>query len=397
MNRKIHYKTVQQFYKEKFNTDIDVKSFENNVTGEIYDVVFENGTDIALFSRRDNDGFGDYICLNSNGDKIAEDKIFGYVNSAYTTYENGEIIFSERDLELHFRDETISIEDLIKREIEMFPERTGIILKTTGLERKPIWKGLMDFHVDEIMYADEEEFENIMDGNDSELIKDYNRRTYGRVGENETHGLLVINKNTGDGLMIGSSGADYGRYMTFAPKIEISAEIMLEEKMKREAVIEMRLYSPLFVSEHEKYDDEMLDVNPSYHFNDIRKSVFQENLAEGERGLANWFGEDDICRKKVYSIKPDIERVNGKVMGVAVVKITKPLDEKELSNLKDYITGQYADGWGESYEQHEIHSDGKEIYVHFWNDTEYYIKSEAELNEEQEQCQQMQGMDEMRM
>lgn len=71
-------------------------------------------------------------------------------------------------------------------------------------------------------------------------------------------------------------------------------------------------------------------------------------------------------------------------MGVAVVRLTKPLDEAELNDLKDYITGQYSDGWGESFEQHEIQSDGKEIYVHFWNSENYYIKTGEEMEQMRE-------------
>lgn len=84
-------------------------------------------------------------------------------------------------------------------------------------------------------------------------------------------------------------------------------------------------------------------------------------------------------------------------MGVAVIKMTKPLTKTEIDDLKDYVTGQFSDGWGESFEQHEIQVSGGEIYVHFWDSEEYYIKTEEEMEQTQMQTmnegiQGMQGM-----
>ena len=93
-----------------------------------------------------------------------------------------------------------------------------------------------------------------------------------------------------------------------------------------------------------------------------------------------------------YSIKPDIERVNDVMMGVVAIKMTEPLSQGEIDDLKDYITGQFSDGWGESFEQQAIQVDGNQIYVHFWNSEEYFIKTEEEMATEQEQEFEMEGM-----
>ena len=76
MNRKIHFQTIQKVLKEKFGVECDTKEFVNNQTGEVYNIIFEKGTDAALFSMRNNN---EYICLNSNGDEIGKDKIYSFV------------------------------------------------------------------------------------------------------------------------------------------------------------------------------------------------------------------------------------------------------------------------------------------------------------------------------
>ena len=40
MNKKIHFETIQKLFKERYDAEPKVKLFENNKTGELYDVIF---------------------------------------------------------------------------------------------------------------------------------------------------------------------------------------------------------------------------------------------------------------------------------------------------------------------------------------------------------------------
>ncbi len=391
MDRKIHYETVRKLFIEKFGVEIDTKEFINNQTGEVYNLIFDKGTDIALFSMRDND---EYICLNSNGDEIDKDKIYSYINGVNVKFENYKMTISEKDLVLRCKDQTLDIEELIKREAELFPERTTIVLR--GMFTKNGLSGdLTNFYVDEIIYVNEEQFAKIQKTEDVDVFKSYNEKMYEPVSDG-VHGVLVIGPN-GDGIMVDTQGYNYARYMSYAPKIEMPINYMLEQNMKQNAVLEMKLYVPLKVEELDREMGDTNEIDGEPYLREIRKKVYEFNLEDGERGLAKYFGKDNISRNKVYSIKPDVERVRDTMMGVAVIKMTKPLTQAEIDDLKDYVTGQFSDGWGESFEQHEISVSGGEIYVHFWDWEEYYIKTEDEMNQMLDQSmnentQEMQGM-----
>jgi hypothetical protein len=249
-----------------------------------------------------------------------------------------------------------------------------------------------NFYVDEIIYVDEEEFTKIRRTENVDTFKAYNEKTYEPVADG-VHGVLVIGPN-GDGIMIDTQGYDYARYMSYAPKIEMPINYMIEQRMREEATLEMKLYVPLKVEELDREMGDTDEVEGEPYLREIKKQVDSYNLEDGERGLARYFGKDNISRNKVYSIKPDVEMVRDTMMGVVAIKMTKPLTQTEIDDLKDYVTGQFSDGWGESFEQHEIQVSGGEIYVHFWDSEEYYINTDEEMEQmlEQNLNEGMQGM-----
>ena len=392
MNKQIHYRTLKKVLEEKLGIEIDQKELVNNTTGEIYNILLEEGTDVAIFTKRNGDAFSEeLVCLDTNGDEIPKEKIVAYINGGESRYVDDELVISEKEITMLCKEKTFDVEDLLQREAALYPERTNIMLRGM-FSKNGFSSDVTNFYVDEIIYVDEEEFTKIRRTENVDTFKAYNEKTYEPVADG-VHGVLVIGPN-GDGIMIDTQGYDYARYMSYAPKIEMPINYMIEQRMREEATLEMKLYVPLKVEELDREMGDTYEVEGEPYLREIKKQVDSYNLEDGERGLARYFGKDNISRNKVYSIKPDVEMVRDTMMGVVAIKMTKPLTQTEIDDLKDYVTGQFSDGWGESFEQHEIQVSGGEIYVHFWDSEEYYINTDEEMEQmlEQNLNEGMQGM-----
>ena len=139
-----------------------------------------------------------------------------------------------------------------------------------------------------------------------------------------------------------------------------------------------KLYSPVFVKIVE-------DVNKEYYDGDYwndpvsqRKAVAYEDViheallrerhhTEEHRGLMTYYREDDSVNEKVFSMNIDVEVHDGRLWGVAALEVSEPLTTEEYDKLKDYLLGQYSDGFGEGFEQRGIQVDDDELFVSLWD------------------------------
>ena len=145
------------------------------------------------------------------------------------------------------------------------------------------------------------------------------------------------------------------------------------------------------------------DTN-EYHApaDDYANELF-EALKKDSTDLAEYIYEDDgSIYGKVHKITISADWVNGKLYGLATCEVDDDWTDADTDLLKAYLEGQYADGWGEGFEQREVDSFTEietseeydeeadeyyesewevryDVYISFWQVDNFRIMTEAEL------------------
>lgn len=90
----------------------------------------------------------------------------------------------------------------------------------------------------------------------------------------------------------------------------------------------------------------------------------------GKQGLAEYlsYSYEKLEHGIIDSIMVTAEIKGDKVISTAEVKANRELTPSELEKIKDYISGQYSDGWGEGFEQHAIEYVDEEIESEDWDE-----------------------------
>lgn len=78
-----------------------------------------------------------------------------------------------------------------------------------------------------------------------------------------------------------------------------------------------------------------------------------------------------VLVRKVCSIVPFMEIVNGEPMGCATVKLRAPLDDAETAALCGHLKNEYENGWGEWRASKEIEVDDGVVFLAFYCEDDF--------------------------
>ena len=165
--------------------------------------------------------------------------------------------------------------------------------------------------------------------------------------------------------------------------------IMIPEERKSKT---LKLYMPLAIYTYDIENEygyrEIMDepLQQSNHevinyIDEILEAIDRENLPEEkERGLMTYYENYDSVNAKVLKYEFSVEMVDDELMGVAILTLNDDLTSRELQKIKDDITGQASDGWGEGFKQREISTDMGDVHITFWsNGNKWFIKTAQEM------------------
>lgn len=156
----------------------------------------------------------------------------------------------------------------------------------------------------------------------------------------------------------------------------------------------LKLYMPLTIRLYEKNEwgdteNEPVELDNRTaltYENHILGALLKERMPqEAERGLMEYYDEDDSVNRNVQSYVFTVESVNGRLMGVAECRVHGELTAEGLDLLKEDVTSQAADGFGEGFEQRPIKTPAGEICVSLWSgNSSWSIMTQEELDQGQE-------------
>lgn len=158
---------------------------------------------------------------------------------------------------------------------------------------------------------------------------------------------------------------------------------VLTELKQANAPIVTTFYCPLTAQLHDNEYGEMDDVYGDYInqcADDIADAVAKDQSPDFE--MADYITDHPTANAKLMMATWSVEMIKGTLYGRIDCRSAEAFTPEEIEALKDGISGQNSDGFGEGFEQRPIKSDDGDLYVSFWHSgDDYFIYTQDEMDE----------------
>lgn len=219
-------------------------------------------------------------------------------------------------------------------------------------------------------------------------------------GESEFGKRLASIVSAEDTISLVNSFCEMYQNMPYANKQDIM-EAILQDKVgslkefgqlmmqRREQDVTEHYYCPLTAMVYprndygdlEDYPDEYDGSYLAVYEEKIRDLIKKEESRDSEN-LAEYFDGSNSAVAKLKEIHFNTQNVDGILYGCIRVELNEALTLEEDAEIKNFLTGQCSDGFGESLEQREIRVEDGDMYVSFWNSgEEYFMLNSEEFDE----------------
>ena len=202
--------------------------------------------------------------------------------------------------------------------------------------------------------------------------------------------ILKENRNTLNDALIVSRLLNDIKDETMQEEIERNA-LNDQYETKEDLYADIRKMKIEFASAHEDFycplQANIIDGNgnewniapedlPVYE-NEIQLKI--EDWQQADMDMAAYVGKHANMRDKLLYAEWGVENRNDRLYGKISCYFSAPLSTEETERLKDAITGQNSDGFGEGFEQCGIKTEDGEIHVSLWNHEEHFLKTKAKI------------------
>lgn len=158
---------------------------------------------------------------------------------------------------------------------------------------------------------------------------------------------------------------------------------LITELKEANAPIVTTFYCPLSGQLNDGEYDDMSDVDGRFlsdYISEIEEALEREQNPDFEIG--NYITDHPTADAKLKMAKWSVEEINGVLYGRIDCRSAEAFTPEEIEAIKDGITGQNSDGFGEGFEQREIHTDEGDLYVSFWQSgNDYFVHTQSEMDE----------------